>query len=162
LAILFVVVLATGLILFLGIVTAASASGPDTGPLSLSELRQQMVAQQPTSKVGSAGTALAEPPTDPELEREPITETQYDVTRRRFFNRAIYAVFGLFLAQFALASLAFVWPKLKGGFGAVFNAGNFAVSTNEAGELTIDTGSIVQTARSKTYTADSPEGPFCV
>jgi cytochrome b6-f complex iron-sulfur subunit len=204
---------------------------------------------------------------DPESEREPITETQYDVTRRRFFNRAIYAAFGLFVAQFALASLAFMWPKLKGGFGVVINVGSFndlksdviqggtivpkffpeaqawvvpmelslipessyrelphivtggqddgiglmalwmrcphlgcrvpecipslgfecpchgskfnihgeyaqgpaprnmdrfAVSTNEAGDLIIDTGTIVQTARSKKYTADYPAGPFCV
>ena len=32
-------------------------------------------------------------------------------------------MFGLFLLQFTLASLAFVWPKLKGGFGTPINAG---------------------------------------
>ena len=42
------------------------------------------------------------------------------------------------------------------------NMDRFEVITNEAGELVIDTGTIVQTARSKTYTADYPVGPFCV
>ena len=53
-----------------------------------------------------------------------ITETEYGVTRRKFLNRALLAVTGLFLLQFAIASLAFVWPKLKGGFGTPVNAGN--------------------------------------
>ncbi len=267
LAILITVVIATAFALMFGIAAVAAERGPAMGRLTLSELMQQSAVQQPRSQREGAGTTLAEPPTDPELEREPITEAQYDVTRRRFFNRATYAVFGLFLAQFALASLAFMWPRLKGGFGIVFNAGNFdslrsdviqgstvipkffaeaqawvvpmelsllpgssyeelpyivtggqddgiglmalwmrcphlgcrvpecipsqgfecpchgskfnihgeyaagpsprnmdrfAVSTNNAGEFIIDTGTIVQTARSKAYTAEYPQGPFCV
>lgn len=266
-AILFAVVFATSLVLYLGIVAVAAGHGPHTGPLSLSELRQRMDSGRPTSGIGSAGTTLTESPLSPESGRRPITQTQYDVTRRRFFNRAIFAVFGLFVAQLALASLAFIWPKLKGGFGVVINVGSFdelkseviqggtivpkffpvaqawvvpmelslisgssyqelpyivtggqddgvglmalwmrcphlgcrvpecipsqgfecpchgskfnihgeyaqgpsprnmdrfAVSTNEAGEFIIDTGTIVQTARSKKYTAEYPLGPFCV
>jgi len=37
----------------------------------------------------------------------------------------------------------------------------FAVSSNDEGELIIDTGSVTQTARSKTYTAEYPVGPNC-
>ena len=33
-------------------------------------------------------------------------------------------MFGLFLLQFTIASIAFIWPKLKGGFGTPINAGN--------------------------------------
>jgi cytochrome b6-f complex iron-sulfur subunit len=196
-----------------------------------------------------------------------VTADQYGVTRRKFFNRAIAAVFGLFMLQFALASLAFIWPKIKGGFGSPIVAGSvdvlkseviegatvipkfvpaaqswvvpfdmadlpgssfeatpfvvaggesdgvglmalwqrcvhlgcrvpscessqgfecpchgskynrsgeyedgpaprnldrFSVSVNNAGELVIDTGTVVQTARSKNKTAAYPQGPFCV
>jgi cytochrome b6-f complex iron-sulfur subunit len=46
------------------------------------------------------------------------------VTRRQFFNRGVLGVFGLFLAQFGIASLAFMWPRLKsGGFGSKVNVG---------------------------------------
>ena len=41
-----------------------------------------------------------------------MSTEEYDVTRRQFFNRGIYGVFGLFLAQFGIASLAFMWPRL--------------------------------------------------
>jgi cytochrome b6-f complex iron-sulfur subunit len=196
-----------------------------------------------------------------------ISEQEYGVTRRKFFNRAIGAVFGLFMLQFTLASLAFIWPKLKGGFGTPIKAGSFdslkaevvqggtvvpkfvpsaqswivpfplselagssfeatpfviaggesdgiglmalwqrcphlgcrvpeclssqgfecpchgskynnhgeyedgpaprnldrfAVSIDSAGELVIDTGTVVQTARSKNKTVAYPQGPFCV
>ena len=196
-----------------------------------------------------------------------VTADQYGVTRRKFFNRALAAVFGLFMLQFALASLAFLWPKLKGGFGTPINAGSidvlkseviqgatvvpkflpaaqswivpfdmtdlpgssfeatpfvvaggesdglglmalwqrcvhlgcrvpscessqgfecpchgskynrhgeyedgpaprnldrFSVGVNNAGELVIDTGTVVQTARSKNKTVAYPQGPFCV
>lgn len=196
-----------------------------------------------------------------------ISEKEYGVTRRKFFNRAIGAVFGLFMLQFTIASLAFLWPKVKGGFGTAIKAGSFeeikaeiiqggtivpkfvpaaqswvvpfplselsgssyeatpfvvaggesdgvglmalwqrcvhlgcrvpeclssqgfecpchgskynnhgeyedgpaprnldrfAVSIDNAGQLVIDTGTIVQTARSKNKTVAYPQGPFCV
>jgi cytochrome b6-f complex iron-sulfur subunit len=45
------------------------------------------------------------------------------VSRRQFFNRAIAATFGVFLAGQGLYYLAFFWPKLTGGFGADIDAG---------------------------------------
>ncbi|MGI9585334.1 MAG: ubiquinol-cytochrome c reductase iron-sulfur subunit [Acidimicrobiia bacterium] len=63
--------------------------------------------------------------------RQDISETEYGVTRRKFFNRAIGAVFGLFMLQFTLASLAMFWPKLKGGFGTPINAGSAESLKNE-------------------------------
>lgn len=199
--------------------------------------------------------------------RVEISEVEYGVTRRKFFNRAIAAVFGLFMIQFTIASLAFIWPKLKGGFGTPVKAGSvaalkaevlqggvvspkfiaaaqswvvpfemselagssfeetpfvvaggesdgiglmalwqrcvhlgcrvpscdssqgfecpchgskynrhgeyedgpaprnldrFGVSVDAAGDLVIDTGTIVQTARAKNKTVAYPQGPFCV
>ena len=213
--------------------------------------------------------AVVDPPAEyakdaPKIE---VTPVEYGVTRRKFFNRAIGAVFGLFMLQFALAGLAFFWPKLKGGFGTAIKAGSveelkaevlqagvimpkaipaaqawivpfelelldnsqfaevpfvvaggeddgvglmalwhrcvhlgcrvpecipsqgfecpchgskynahgeyaagpaprnldrFSVSVNGAGELVIDTGTVVQTARAKEFTIPYPQGPFCV
>jgi cytochrome b6-f complex iron-sulfur subunit len=80
---------------------------------------------------------IAEPePADMEVEEEPgavkVVQTQRvievspeegGVSRRQFFNRALTATFGSFLAIFGLNSLAFFWPRLTGGFGADINAG---------------------------------------
>jgi cytochrome b6-f complex iron-sulfur subunit len=63
------------------------------------------------------------------LEAQRIVEVSPEeggVTRRQFFNRAITAAFGSFLALFGLTSLAFFWPKLTGGFGADIDAGPVA------------------------------------
>lgn len=199
-------------------------------------------------------------PMDPLAARTEVTVGEYDVTRRQFFNRGIYGVFGLFMAQFGLASLAFMWPKLtSGGFGSKISAGpldtilasiytddgrvkpffvpaaqsyvlpfngnqeessfaglpviagglmavwqrcvhlgcrvpecassqgfecpchgskynyhgeyedgpaprnldRFVVSVNDSGELIIDTGQVIQTARSTRKTAEYPLGPTC-
>ncbi len=52
-----------------------------------------------------------------------VSTEEAGVTRRQFFNRAIVATFGSFLAFMGLDSLAFLWPKLSGGFGADIDAG---------------------------------------
>lgn len=52
-----------------------------------------------------------------------VSVEEAGVTRRQFFNRAITGTFGAFLGFFGLYSLAFLWPKLAGGFGADINAG---------------------------------------
>ncbi len=91
----------------------------------------------------SAGEALEEtkevdekePEEAPEAAAVHITEEQrvvevspeeVGVTRRQFFNRALTATFGSFLAFLALDSLAFFWPRLTGGFGADIDAGEIS------------------------------------
>lgn len=66
-----------------------------------------------------------EAPVDP-LDTRPVLERdEYDMTRRQFFNRGILAIFGIFLAQFGIAALAFMWPRLRpGGFGGRVIAGS--------------------------------------
>ena len=59
--------------------------------------------------VGASGP----PPVDPLQTKPEVTEAEYGVTRRQFFNRGLGTIFGIFLAQFGLASLAFMWPKLS-------------------------------------------------
>jgi cytochrome b6-f complex iron-sulfur subunit len=234
------------------------------------EAKAASVATQAADGPGNATTVtLVDPATEYEDDAplESISAVEYGVTRRKFFNRAIGAVFGLFMLQFALAGLAFFWPKLKGGFGTPVKAGSiaslkaeviqgstivpkaipsaqawivpfnldllpgsqyeefpflvvggeedgvglmalwhrcvhlgcrvpecipsqgfecpchgskynahgeyaagpaprnldrFGVSENAAGEMIIDTGTIVQTPRSKAFTIPYPQGPFCV
>ncbi len=54
------------------------------------------------------------------------------MTRRQFFNRAIIGLFGgVFLGSLGLGILAFLWPKLKGGFGSKIVAGSVADLRNQ-------------------------------
>lgn len=45
------------------------------------------------------------------------------VSRRQFFNRAIFTTFAAFLGFQGLSYLGFFWPKLTGGFGSDVDAG---------------------------------------
>jgi len=45
------------------------------------------------------------------------------MSRREFFRKSLIASLLVFGAEFGGASLAFMWPFLKGGFGSVINAG---------------------------------------
>jgi len=56
----------------------------------------------------------------------PIPEsakTAKPVSRRDFFRRSLLTSFGVFATQFGGATIAFLWPNLKGGFGSIINAG---------------------------------------
>jgi len=125
------IVVAVGAVAMLGIVAVASDRRAEMGRLTLSEIRTRTTAHQTPATRGSVGTAVAEPPPDRHPSPSPVTSDEYNVTRRRFFNRATYAVFALLAAQFTLASLAFMWPKLKAGFGTKYNAGSFNALKSE-------------------------------
>ena len=83
-----------------------------------------------------APVLVAEPTVDPgldEVETEPddvaegvvtgakapieLSPAEFGEARRQFLNRATGASFGAFLAFFGITSLAFLWPRLSGGFG---------------------------------------------
>lgn len=53
----------------------------------------------------------------------PPSEEAIGVSRRQFFNRGIVVMFGLGLAGFGVASLAFLWPNKVVGFGGKVDAG---------------------------------------
>lgn len=134
-----------GLLVAIGIVTIAMRRGAEAGPItgSLDKLAVRRDREARAQRAEGGGTAVAvlapteaetegeaaaeEPPHDPLLEREAVTSAEMGVTRRSFFNRSLLAIFGIFLGQFAIASLAFLWPKLKGGFGTPINVGNVNV-----------------------------------
>jgi len=54
---------------------------------------------------------------------EPAPPTPKPVSRREFFRRSLVASLLVFSAEFGGASVAFLWPNLRGGFGSVINAG---------------------------------------
>jgi len=71
---------------------------------------------------------VEEAATPPPAKREPIelSPAEFGEARRQFLNRATGASFGAFLAFFGITSLAFLWPRLKGGFGGKVDAGDVA------------------------------------
>lgn len=60
------------------------------------------------------------------------TPEEAGVTRRQFFNRALGSVFGAFSGMLGLSFLAFLWPKLSGGFGSDVNAGSVSTLLDQA------------------------------
>jgi cytochrome b6-f complex iron-sulfur subunit len=54
---------------------------------------------------------------------EPAPAAPKPVSRREFFRRSLVVSLLVFGAEFGGATLAFLWPSLKGGFGSVINAG---------------------------------------
>ena len=79
----------------------------------------------------SAAAAMAEagqtPPTEPTPEKaEKPRKPPPAVTRREFFRRSLIGSMLVFGAEFGGASLAFLWPNLKGGFGSVIAAGKIS------------------------------------
>ena len=134
-------ILITGALAVLGIFAVAFRRDPSAGPVTVEELdvkarradkasraaKAEQQAADDEVTVAAVATVVDAPPeatADPLTDQIEVTAAEYNVTRRQFFNRALLAVFGLFLLQFAIASLAFIWPKLKGGFGTPVNVGN--------------------------------------
>lgn len=79
-----------------------------------------------------------------------LSPDEFGETRRQFLNRSTAVSFGAFLAFFGITSLAFMWPKLRGGFGGKIDAG--AVTDIKAAIFQPD-GSIepFYVAEAKTY-----------
>jgi len=70
-------------------------------------------------------------------EPAPTSRPATPVSRRDFFRGGLLASVMVFAAQFGGASIAFLWPNLKGGFGSVITAGtiedirNFITTNNQ-------------------------------
>ncbi len=67
-----------------------------------------------------AATAPGLPGAPPPVEGKP---TPKPMSRRDFFRGSLVASLLVFGAQFGGATIAFLWPNLKGGFGSVISAG---------------------------------------
>ncbi|MEX2653492.1 MAG: hypothetical protein WD532_00515, partial [Acidimicrobiia bacterium] len=112
-------------------------TGLDLPPVPVAEI------DEPSPSVG--GIEMAEPEDEPELETAPVavavaterrlveaSPEEAGVTRRQFFNRALGSVFGAYAGMLSLSFLAFLWPKLSGGFGADVNAGSITALLDQA------------------------------
>src|SRR5712692_1681112 len=53
----------------------------------------------------------------------PVAKSVASMSRRDFFRKSLITSLLVFGAEFGGASLAFLWPNLKGGFGSLINAG---------------------------------------
>jgi cytochrome b6-f complex iron-sulfur subunit len=124
-----------------GIFTIAFRRGPDAAPLGRLDrraMRAERKRERQLATVGGGPPAEGEPPDetaeleaaappDPLRTRPELTDEEFGVTRRSFFTRAVLTVFGVFLLQFTLGGLAFLWPRLKAGaFGSVIDGGALA------------------------------------
>jgi cytochrome b6-f complex iron-sulfur subunit len=141
-------VVAAAILAGAGILAVAVRRGPatpsfTTGSLDRRALRSDRTRAEiaATAKTGGSVAVLPDVDTDevaadavaaapdtgglaPVIEKQRISRSDYGVTRRQFFNRAVLGLFGgAFLGGLTLASLAFLWPKLKGGFGTAIRVG---------------------------------------
>jgi cytochrome b6-f complex iron-sulfur subunit len=64
-----------------------------------------------SAKAAPAGAGAARPAEAP--------KSPTPISRRDFFRTGLLASLGVFAAQFGGATIAFLWPNLKGGFGSV-------------------------------------------
>jgi cytochrome b6-f complex iron-sulfur subunit len=89
-----------------------------TEPLTGRSYEQAALAKvEPSTElvpVAAAAPPAPYVPPDPE---------QVGVTRRQFLNRSSVTLMGIGLAGFGGAVLAFLWPKLSGGFGSKITVG---------------------------------------
>ncbi len=135
-AIFITALVAVGVVVAAGVFTIAWRRGPSAGPI-VGEFDKEAAKRdvsaratpQPPEPV--ATDTAAEPPAPAPVsiadEREPITAVELGVTRRKFLNRAALGLFGGgFLGSLSVGMLAFLWPKLKGGFGSKINIGPIA------------------------------------
>lgn len=118
---------------------SSPVTGGVTGALDKRAIRQDLASREvrvggdeeatgavATLVVETEQPAMAEPPParDPILERVQVTPEEFGVTRRQFFNRAILGLFGgAFMGGLTISFLAFLWPKLSGGFGSPIAVG---------------------------------------
>ena len=69
-------------------------------------------------------TTIVASPSAPPTEWRPPDPDALGATRRQFLNRSIVGFFAIGLSGFGAAAIAFLWPKLGGGFGSEIRVGN--------------------------------------
>ena len=104
----------------------SEATAPVLAPVAMVEPETESIAEQ---------VDAAEEAPEPEVEVPvavavadvqrvvEISPEEAGVTRRQFFNRALLATWGGYLGLMGLGMVAFMWPKLSGGFGGKIDAG---------------------------------------
>ena len=91
-----------------------------TKPLTGREVEKAAVQQRQAVEKELVLARNAAPPPAPYVPPDPET---VGISRRQFFNRSIVSMFGLGLSGFGVASIAFLWPQISGGFGSAIKVG---------------------------------------
>jgi len=76
-------------------------------------------ARRGTRQLAAVGEGGAPVAARPAVSRAPAPKQKVVLSRRDFFRGGLLASLGVFSAQFGGATLAFLWPNLKGGFGSL-------------------------------------------
>ena len=76
------------------------------------------------------------------------TKKKRGMSRRDFFRFAWLGATGIYLGGFAVASLQFLWPSLRGGFGSQINLGG---KDDLAEKLAAAEGGVLYFAEARTY-----------
>lgn len=130
-------------------------------------LAEEAISEEPVEEEAETEEPSGEEEPEPVAAAVQLTEAQRvvevspeeaGVTRRQFFNRALTATFGSFLALLAVDSLAFFWPRLTGGFGADIDAGEI---TEVAKQVFTPDGAVLPLfiPEARAYIVPAPPGP---
>jgi cytochrome b6-f complex iron-sulfur subunit len=100
-----------------------------TAPVSGREVEAAAAAERSAALV----PVTAAPPPAPYVPPDP---EQLGVTRRQFFNRSAVTLMLVGIGAFGAAVVAFLWPKLSGGFGSKITIGKYpeVVAAIQAGK----------------------------
>jgi cytochrome b6-f complex iron-sulfur subunit len=132
-AILISALIGVGVVVAAGVFAVAWRRGPSASPI-VGEFDRDAVKRDISAKAqpepAIAAATVEQPAHEPitiEDERLPISAADLGVTRRKFLNRAVLGLFGVgFLGTMGASMVAFMWPKLSGGFGSKINIGPIA------------------------------------
>ncbi len=86
---------------------------------------QEEAEEAPTSDAPSPASVALAPITEAQVIVEASPE-EVGITRRQFFNRSLAAMSVAWFGIMGIEILAFLWPKISGGFGSDVDAGNVA------------------------------------
>ncbi len=133
--------------------TAPVLAAPATAPAGIADVEEEAEEVPPPEPAAAVTVA--------EVQRVvEISPEEAGVTRRQFFNRALLATWGGYLGLMGLGMVAFIWPKLSGGFGSKIDAG--PVEDIRA-QVFLPDGSVqplfIPDARAYVMPFDEPEGP---
>lgn len=84
--------------------------------LLLAALIRARSAANALARAGEGAAPVEEKPPEPKAKPKPMS-------RREFVRRSFVTSLTLFGAEFGAASLAFLWPSLRGGFGSIVDLG---------------------------------------
>ena len=115
-----------------------SAVSRETRKADRSAIPTRLVVRRP-EPVPEPEPVVSDVPAEPEVSPAPVAVQTVDVVRveelspqeagvnrRQFFTRALGITFGAFLGLNGISYLAFLWPRLSGGFGSDIDVGALA------------------------------------